>query len=185
MVRLHLLLRLKIKPRVSANVKFEKKSYPNSMGISVPVEGASFTLQGKSDYGNDVLETSTSDENGKVEFKNIEMGTYKMFETKAPKEYVKSSDEYKVVIDANGIATITNVTENKNEDVVYNYRRLVSVSFKKLNAETNEPISSGYTASEGISFTISGQDAEGRVINKTVWVDNRGIAKVDVTSRYL
>lgn len=171
---------LENKPRVSANVKFEKKSYPNSMGISVPVGGASFTLQGKSDYGNDVLETSTSDESGKVEFKNIEKGTYKMFETKAPKEYVKSSDEYKVVIDANGIATITNVTENKNEDVVYNYRRLVSVSFKKLNAETNEPISSGYNASEGISFTISGQDAEGRVINKTVWVDNRGIAKVDV-----
>ena len=168
---------LENRPRISADIKFNKKSYPNSMGISVPVPNAEFTLQGTSDYGNDVLETAKSENDGIVEFKNIEKGTYKLFETKAPDAFAKSTDEYKVVINENGMVTITNVTESKDTDTIYNYRRLVEVSFKKLNAETNEPIRSGYSADNGISFTVSGQDAEGRIVNKTLWVSNNGTVR--------
>jgi probable cell surface protein (LPXTG motif) len=166
---------LENKPRVSANIKFTKKSYPNSVGISVPVADAEFTLQGTSDYGNDVLETSKSKDDGTVEFKNIEMGTYKLFETKAPTVYAKSTDEFKVTISSTGTVTITNVTESKNTDTVYNYRRLVPVSFKKINAETNEPIPAGK-----ISFKLSGQDSEGRIINQELSVNWKGVVSADI-----
>ena len=170
---------LENKPRVSANIKFNKKSYPNSVGISVPVADAEFTLQGTSDYGNDVLETAKSKDDGTVEFKNIEMGTYKLFETKAPTVYAKSTDEFKVTISATGAVTVTNVTESKNTDTVYNYRRLVPVSFKKLNAETNEPIPSG-SGENKISFKLSGQDSEGRIINQELSVNWNGVVSAEV-----
>lgn len=166
---------LENKPRVSANIKFNKKSYPNSVGISVPVADAEFTLQGTSDYGNDVLETTKSKDDGTVEFKNVEMGTYKLFETKAPTVYAKSTDEFKVAVNANGTVTITNVTESKTTDTVYNYRRLVPISFKKINAETNEPIPAGK-----ISFKLSGQDSEGRIINQELTVNWKGVVSADI-----
>ena len=166
---------LENKPRVSADIKFNKKSYPNSVGISVPVADAEFTLQGTSDYGNDVLETTKSKDDGTVEFKNIEMGTYKLFETKAPTVYAKSTDEFKVTISATGTVTITNVTESKSTDTVYNYRRLVPISFKKINAETNEPIPAGK-----ISFKLSGQDSEGRIINQELSVNWKGVVSADI-----
>lgn len=170
---------LENKPRVSANIKFNKKSYPNSVGISVPVADAEFTLQGTSDYGNDVLETTKSKDDGTVEFKNIEMGTYKLFETKAPTVYAKSTDEFKVTISSTGTVTITNVTESKTTDTIYNYRRLVPVSFKKLNAETNEPIPSG-SGENKISFKLSGQDSEGRIINQELSVNWQGVVSADI-----
>ena len=166
---------LENRPRVSADIKFNKKSYPNSVGISVPVADAEFTLQGTSDYGNDVLETAKSKDDGTVEFKNIEMGTYKLFETKAPTVYAKSSDEFRVTISSTGTVTITNVTESKTTDTVYNYRRLVPISFKKINAETNEPIPAGK-----ISFKLSGQDSEGRIINQELSVDWKGVVSAEI-----
>ena len=166
---------LENKPRVSADIKFNKKSYPNSVGISVPVADAEFTLQGTSDYGNDVLETAKSKDDGTVEFKNIEMGTYKLFETKAPTVYAKSTDEFKVTISSTGTVTITNVTESKTTDTVYNYRRLVPISFKKINAETNEPI-----PASKISFKLSGQDSEGRIINQELSVDWKGVVSAEI-----
>ena len=58
---------------------------------------------------------------------------------------------------------------------MYNYRRLVPVSFKKINAETNEPIPAGK-----ISFKLSGQDSEGRIINQELSVNWKGVVSADI-----
>ena len=160
-------------PRVHANVVFEKKTFPNKEGISAPIEDVEFTLSGTSDYGNDLLEKVTSDKNGKVVFKNIEKGTYKLKETNTPREFMKLKDELEVKIDDYGVVTITNKATNTKIDTVFNYNRLARVEWYKLNGETNQPIWGD------ISFQITGTDYEGVPVNTKVSPDY-GTGKVSV-----
>ena len=69
-------------------------------GVS-PLEGAVFTLTGvgPNGEGTTVL-TATSDGDGRISFNNLEVGTYKLKETKAPAGYVKDNTEHTVVIAA-------------------------------------------------------------------------------------
>ena|GEM_PF-3239657 len=66
-----------------------------------PLAGAEFTLTGTgpNNEGTTVL-TATSDADGKMFFNNLEVGTYKLKETKAPEGYIKDSTEHTVVISA-------------------------------------------------------------------------------------
>lgn len=160
-------------PRVHANVVFEKKTFPNKEGISAPIEDVEFTLSGTSDYGNDLIEKVRSDKSGKVIFKNIEKGTYKLKETYTPQEFMKLKDELEVKIDDYGVVTITNKATNTKIDTVFNYNRLARVEWYKLNGETNQPIWGD------ISFQITGTDYEGVPVNTKVSPDY-GTGKVSV-----
>ena len=66
-----------------------------------PLEGAEFTLTGTgpNNTGTTVL-TATSDGDGRMFFNNLEVGTYKLKETKAPAGYIKDDTEHTVVISA-------------------------------------------------------------------------------------
>ena len=75
------------------------------------LEGAEFKLQKKDEQGNfkdipDKKETTNS--NGRATFKNLEPGTYKIIETKAPRGYLLSAD---------GITVEVGIGENKTFDV--------------------------------------------------------------------
>lgn len=75
------------------------------------LEGAEFKLQKKDEQGNfkDIPDkTETTNSNGRATFKNLEPGTYKIIETKAPRGYLLSAD---------GITVEVGIGENKTFDV--------------------------------------------------------------------
>ena len=78
-------------PRIHGDLKFKKTDSITGN----PINGAEFVLTGTSDYGNDVFQQATSEgkdkgnnENGDVVFKNLELGTYKLSETKTKEGYI-------------------------------------------------------------------------------------------------
>ena len=68
------ILKIKNTPRAHTDVVVYKKDLVNK---TKAVEGAKLKLSGTSDYGNEILMYSVSDENGKVFFEDIEKGKYK------------------------------------------------------------------------------------------------------------
>lgn len=69
---------------------------------SSPLKGAVFSLKDAKNNN----KNATSDDDGVVQFNNIAAGTYTLTEISAPSGYIKSSKEYKVVIDKSGKVTI-------------------------------------------------------------------------------
>ena len=69
-----------------------------------PLAGAEFTL---SQNGDTIGGPRTTGADGKVTFDNLEKGTYTLTETKAPDGYIRPSEYYTVVIDANGTVQVT------------------------------------------------------------------------------
>ena len=66
-----------------------------------PLKGAEFTLTGTGPNGEGTTTlTATSDDDGRIFFNNLEVGTYTLKETKAPAGYVKDETEHTVVISA-------------------------------------------------------------------------------------
>ena len=65
------------------------------------LKGAEFSLKGTSNNGVEYDLTSTSDENGRVEFKNLEDGIYTLQEINAPEGYMINTKKY--IIEVNSI----------------------------------------------------------------------------------
>ena len=111
------------KPRIHANVLFEKKdSVTNS-----PINGATFKLSGTSDYGTEYCLYAESNIIGRVAFNDIELGTYELKEVKTPEGYIKSNDVYAIEIDERGKVTFY----SKNEEMTKNTQNYYQI--------TNEP----------------------------------------------
>lgn len=69
-------------------------------GVS-PLAGAEFKLTGVGANNTGTVElTAVSDGDGRIFFNNLEVGTYKLTETKAPDGYIKDNTEHTVVITA-------------------------------------------------------------------------------------
>ena len=67
-----------------------------------PLAGAEFTLTGPANsQGEAYSQSATSDENGRIFFNNLEVGTYTLTETKAPAGYIKDNTSHTVEISAN------------------------------------------------------------------------------------
>lgn len=85
-----------------------------------PLAGAEFTLTGPSNsQGEAYSQTATSDENGRIFFNDLEVGTYTLQETKAPAGYIKDNSSHTVDISANfdddGVLIDYTVTVDGNE----------------------------------------------------------------------
>jgi fimbrial isopeptide formation D2 family protein/LPXTG-motif cell wall-anchored protein len=66
-----------------------------------PLEGAVFTLTGTGANGAGEVElTGTSDEDGRIYFNNLEVGSYTLKETSAPAGYIKDQTSHTVVVSA-------------------------------------------------------------------------------------
>ena len=96
---------LKDAPRIHGDISFMKLS--TKKGSSNPVKGAKFRLEGKSQYGTDVMEYATSDDSGRVTFSNIEWGNYRLKEVSAPEGYMLNRTEYDASVSDAGIGGIS------------------------------------------------------------------------------
>ncbi len=89
-------------PRVHADLSFRKQSLSvDSNGNRFNISGARFKLSGTSDYGTKTTQFATSDA-GRVQFSNIEKGTYDLTEASSPDSFVLSDRVFKVVVEDTG-----------------------------------------------------------------------------------
>lgn len=98
-------------PRIHGDLHFKKIDSITKN----PINGAEFLLTGTSDYGNDVFQQAASEgkdagnnDAGEVTFHNLELGTYKLSETKAKDGYILSRTEWTVQVNESGIVILRN-----------------------------------------------------------------------------
>ncbi len=108
----------------------------DSSDTEKPVKDISFCLDGTSDYGTGVYKVLTTDKNGQLMFRNIEKGTYRLFEYAGTDDYQEIREEMVLVIDGyghvtlngepvQGYATITN-DPRVHTDIQFTKRDLVN-----------------------------------------------------------
>lgn len=116
-------------PRIHCDVIFAKRDLVTNRYVS----GARFELSGTSDYGNDISMYAVS-QNGRVQFENVEKGTYKLVEVEAPEGYIPSRTVYKAqVADTAGVIITIDADEgDPSEDTL-------SVNDSGLYSVFNEP----------------------------------------------
>ncbi|MCD7862645.1 MAG: hypothetical protein LUG61_03810 [Lachnospiraceae bacterium] len=102
-----------------AFTKYEK-TYAGTY-TTTAVKGAQFTLY---DENGNVVDTATSDDNGKITFSELAVGTYTLKETKAASGYLLDRTEYAVTVSAN---TITYARSGE----VYNTKNQADLTFVK------------------------------------------------------
>ncbi|MDO4322188.1 MAG: glycine-rich protein [Lachnospiraceae bacterium] len=180
-------------PRIHGNLVFYKMSEAAGNYESEPVSGVRFLLttgEGKTDYGNFVEMYAVSDAKGRVEFNDVEKGTYTLKELDPDENYLKLPVEPKVVIGDNGKASITIpepadkenlkdsdiarwVSDENNVYTVWNEHRYWEVSFRKADEE--EPT----IWLQGASFRLTGTSDLGNAYDQTVESDAQGLVKFD------
>ena len=72
----------------------------NQDGSKKYLKGAIFELK----QNGNVVDTQTTDENGRAVFKGVKFGSYKLVETQAPNGYKPNTEEKDVIVDENGDA---------------------------------------------------------------------------------
>ncbi|SFE25946.1 SpaA isopeptide-forming pilin-related protein [Peptostreptococcus sp. D1] len=100
-------------------------------GVNKPLKGSTFTLYwigGVNDKvdplsnwddfwsSKNVYQTVTSEDDGRVFFKALKEGYYRLEETKPSPGYVKADTIWQVYVDGEGITKITDVTNKKNNE---------------------------------------------------------------------
>ncbi|MBQ3665122.1 MAG: BspA family leucine-rich repeat surface protein [Lachnospiraceae bacterium] len=93
--------------RIMADVRILKVS---SADKETPVKGVTFSLVGVSDYGTNVNKTLMTDINGKINFSDIEKGTYVLTEIEGNEDYLPLESPIIVKIDNNGGITFDGVS---------------------------------------------------------------------------
>lgn len=168
-------------PRIHGDLKFKKTDSITGN----PINGAEFVLTGTSDYGNDVFQQATSEgkdkgnnENGDVVFKNLELGTYKLSETKTKEGYILSQTEWTVQVDENGNVVLRNEdgTEvEKNSNSVYQIENepLHSIRFVKSSTYGDNIFL------KGAEFSLNGISDYGTNTDKTATSDKEGIVTIN------
>lgn len=134
--------------KIRGNIEFTKLGEDKE-----PLQGAEFSLYPEEDknFENPIF-TAISDEEGKVEFKNVEYGKYAIKETNAPEGYIISEEVLTADITQEG------VTVKANPESISNTKIRGSVQVKKLDQNKN-PL-------QGAEFTL--YDAEDKVIAASV-----------------
>lgn len=129
------------------------------------VKGAKFRLSGTSDYGNDYLMYAESNEIGRVDFENIELGTYELTETEAPSGYIKKSDAWTVKVDERSVASIYDgdAEESKNTS---GYYTLINEPYHSIRFVKSSTYGDNIYL-EGAEFSLTGVSDYGTSVEKT------------------
>lgn len=176
---------IKNSPRVHGNLDFFKKELGDD---TTGVMGTTFRLEGTSDYGNDILMYITSASGGRVTIKNLELGTYKLMEVEANKNYKLNSIVYTVKVDNAGNVAIVDSDEkdvdgnpvpleesewfkknNNGVDFIYNAYRFYEVELRKVDA-INPTI-----FLEGAIFSLTGISDNGNKVDMITSSDRNGV----------
>lgn len=140
------------------NYSFIKKGQNGDTGAEWVLPGAEFKLEKVNTADNTVdkdftAQTATSDKDGKVSFEDLEWGTYRLTETKAPGEEYKipeikaitlcyTTDRDGVTQDKTDLPNMKNVERGDNNPVdmvVYNKVPLMNVVVQKHWEDNNSP----------------------------------------------
>lgn len=164
-------------PRVHTDVTFYKTNASNSY---IKVKGSQFMLSGISDYGTTIKNYAVSNDNGRVVFKDIEMGTYELKESRASEGYALNQNVYQVKVDDSGHFMITLKSSNglsidvqkSGSKFLIGNEPLHSVVFYKASSWDNSTLSEA-------KFTLKGTSDSGKAVNAEAFSDKNG--KVEFT----
>lgn len=93
----------KVKYRITGNFSLDKVSSENA---DEKIEGIKFRLFGTSDFGTEVNEIKETDQNGHIDFKGIEKGSYTLQEYGGLIDWQEDHTEHKVVVHGDRTVTI-------------------------------------------------------------------------------
>ena len=167
-------------PRIHGDLHFKKTDSITEN----PINGVEFLLTGTSDYGNDVFQQAASEgkdagknDAGEVTFNNLELGTYKLSETKAKDGYILSRTEWTVQVNESGIVILRNpdgseVKKDRGSTYLITNEPLHSIRFIKTSTYgTNNYL-------EGAEFSLTGISDYGTNTDKTGVSGNDGIITI-------
>ncbi|WP_281532814.1 collagen binding domain-containing protein [Anaerocolumna aminovalerica] len=121
---------------ITGNIIFHKLNEDN-----LPLPGAEFTLYHENDVNlENPLSTAISDEQGKVEFKNVPYGSYKIIETKAPEGYLISGEVLTATILEN-LVIVTTVPASISNTKIKGQLKIMKVDKTTLKPLANAKIS--------------------------------------------
>ena len=168
-------------PRIHGDLHFKKI---NSITKN-PINDVEFLLTGTSDYGNDVFQQAASEgkdagknDAGEVTFNNLELGTYKLSETKAKDGYILSRTEWTVQVNESGIVILRNpdgseVKRDRDSTYLITNEPLHSIRFIKTSTYgTNNYL-------EGAEFSLTGISDYGTNTDETGVSGKDGIVTID------
>ena len=159
-------------PRVHTDVTFYKTNASNSY---IKVKGSQFMLSGTSDYGTTIKNYAVSNDNGRVVFKDIEMGTYELKESRASEGYALNQNVYQVKVDDSGHFMITLKRSNglsidvqkQGSKFLIGNEPLHSVVFYKASSWDNSTLSEA-------KFTLKGTSDSGKAVDAEAFSDKNG-----------
>ena len=144
------------------------------------IPNTTFKLYGTSYYGNEIAMLATSNNVGRVEFRNVEKGTYTLEEVIVNPAFVKNNTKWTVTIDDQGNASIHEPTDVEDKDRLYfvtqtGTRQFIenenrSWDFKLYKVDSYNP--SIYL--EGAQFNLIGTSDFGTEYNITETTNSQG-----------
>ena len=157
-------------PRIHGDLHFKKIDSITEN----PINDVEFLLTGTSDYGNDVFQQAASEGKdagmnavGEVTFNNLELGTYKLSETKAKDGYILSRTEWTVQVNESGMVILRNpdgseVEKNSESTYLIKNEPLHSIRFIKTSTYgTNITLKDAEFSLTGISDYGTNTDKTG------------------------
>ncbi|RGF13330.1 hypothetical protein DW187_01470 [Ruminococcus sp. AM16-34] len=167
-------------PRIHGDLHFKKIDSITEN----PINDVEFLLTGMSDYGNDVFQQAASEgkdagkyDAGEVTFNNLELGTYKLSETKAKDGYILSRTEWTVQVNESGMVILRNpdgseVKRDTDSTYTITNEPLHSIRFIKTSTYgTNNYL-------EGAEFSLTGISDYGTNTDKTGVSGSDGIVTI-------
>lgn len=158
-------------PRIHGDLHFKKIDSITKN----PINDVEFLLTGTSDYGNDIFQQAASEgkdagENdvGEVTFNNLELGTYKLSETKTKEGYILSRTEWTVQVNESGMVILRNsdgseVEKNRESTYLIENEPLHSIRFIKTSTYgTNITLKGAQFSLTGISDYGTNTDETGK-----------------------
>ena len=161
-----------IRYRVSADISIHKQSTDDE---SKSIEGAKYTLKGKSDYGTEVNEEVTTGKQGDAVFEGIEKGTYTLKESYSPIDWLLDRTEYTVKVDGAGKITCDGKEIEKTEKITLKDSPRIhgDISFMKYSTAGNN------RAVTGAKFRLSGKSKYGTDVMEYATSDATGKVKFE------
>lgn len=167
-------------PRIHGDLHFKKTDSITEN----PINDVEFLLTGTSDYGNDVFQQAASEgkdagqnDAGEVTFNNLELGTYKLSETKAKDGYILSRTEWTVQVNESGMVILRNpdgseVKRDTDSTYTITNEPLHSIRFIKTSTYGKN----NYL--EGAEFSLTGISDYGTNTDKTGVSGSDGIVTI-------
>lgn len=130
-----------------------------------PLANAEFTLTGVDFAGKEISRTAVTNKEGIATFNGLNVGTYKVVESKAPKGYVLNDKPIE------GLA-IESDAQILDAGVVTDSRITGTVEFLKVDKANSKGIA-------GAEFTLSGTNIAGEDIERTAVSDEKGVVRFE------